>query len=177
MRGLLRALNRPVRRVLRHRAELREQLQSSRAGWQVEREIEGVVTSGRTLIAGPWLSEVGYEALYWIPFLRWVKAAFRVDPARVVAVSRGGVSSWYEGIAGRYVEIWDEFDPAAPRNSWRCRPSIATWLPRSSDASVSGWKSCTPRSCTACSHSSGQGSGRSVSSTPTRGSSRSLHRP
>jgi hypothetical protein len=29
-----------------------------------------------------------------------------------VAVSRGGVGSWYEGIAGRYVEIWDEFDPA-----------------------------------------------------------------
>ena len=38
-------------------------------------------------------------------------AAFRLDPSRVVAVSRGGVASWYEGIAGRYVEIWDHMDP------------------------------------------------------------------
>ena len=33
-------------------------------------------------------------------------------PSRVVAVSRGGAGSWYEGIAGRYVEMWDEIDPA-----------------------------------------------------------------
>ena len=112
MSGPLRALKRPIRDALRHRAELREQLQWSRAAWQVEREIEDVVSRGRTLVAGPWLSEVGYETLYWIPFLRWVKAAFRLDPPRVVAVSRGGVGSWYEGIAGRYVEIWDEFEPA-----------------------------------------------------------------
>ena len=112
MSGVLSALKRPIRDALRHRAERREQAQWSRAAWQVEREIEDVLGKGRTLVVGPWLSEVGFEALYWIPFLRWVKAAFRVDPARVVAVSRGGVASWYEGIAGRYVEIWDDFDPA-----------------------------------------------------------------
>ena len=112
MSGVLSALKRPIRDALRHRAERREQAQWSRAAWQVEREIEDVVGMGRTLVVGPWLSEVGFETLYWIPFLRWVKAAFRVDPARVVAVSRGGVASWYEGIAGRYVEIWDDFDPA-----------------------------------------------------------------
>jgi len=110
--GLFSALKRPIRDALRHRAELREQLEWSRGAWQVEREIEEAVTHGRTLVVGPWLSEVGYEALYWIPFLRWVKAAFRLDPSRVVAVSRGGVASWYEGIAGRYIEIWDEFEPA-----------------------------------------------------------------
>src|SRR5204863_7853571 len=44
-----------------------------------------------------------------------------VDPSRVVAVSRGGVGSWYQGIADRYVEIWDELDPAdfAARNAAR----------------------------------------------------------
>ena len=110
--SLLRKLKRPLRDALRHRAELREQLQWSRSGWAVEREIEAVVSSGRTLVVGPWLSEVGYEALYWVPFLRWVKAAFRVDPSRVVAVSRGGVASWYHGIADRYVEIWDHIGPA-----------------------------------------------------------------
>jgi hypothetical protein len=105
-------LKRIVRDALRHRAELREQLQWSRAAWQVEREIDDIVNGGRTLVVGPWLSEVGFETLYWIPFLRWVKAAFRLDPSRVVAVSRGGVGSWYEGIAGRYIEIWDELEPA-----------------------------------------------------------------
>jgi hypothetical protein len=79
--------------------------------WDVEREIDAAVNSGRTIVAGPWLSEVGFEALYWVPFLRWVKAAFRVDPARVVAVSRGGTRSWYEGVAARYVETWEHIDP------------------------------------------------------------------
>jgi hypothetical protein len=96
---------------LRHRGELREQLQWSRVAWQVERELDAAVNSGRTIVVGPWLSEVGFEALYWIPFLRWVKAAFRLDPARVVAVSRGGTRSWYEGIAARYVETWEHIDP------------------------------------------------------------------
>jgi len=110
--SLLRRLKRPLRDALRHRAELRDQLQWSRAAWGVEREIDAVVNSARTIVVGPWLSEVGFEALYWVPFLRWVKAAFRLDPSRVVAVSRGGVGSWYEGIAARYVEIWDYVEPA-----------------------------------------------------------------
>jgi hypothetical protein len=110
--NLLRRFERPLRDALRHRAELREQLQWQRAAWVVEREIDAVVSAGGTIVAGPWLSEVGFEALYWVPFLRWVKTAFRLDPARVVAVSRGGVASWYEGIANRYVEIWDHVDPA-----------------------------------------------------------------
>ena len=109
--NLLRRLKRPLRDALRHRAELREQLQWSRASWTVEREIDDIASAGRTILAGPWLSEVGFETLYWVPFLRWVKAAFRLDASRVVAVSRGGVASWYEGIATRYVEIWDHVDP------------------------------------------------------------------
>jgi hypothetical protein len=70
---------------------------------------------------GPWLSEVGFETLYWIPFLHWMKAAFHIDPARVVAVSRGGVGSWYQGVASKYVEMWDAYDPVefARRNAQR----------------------------------------------------------
>jgi hypothetical protein len=64
---------------------------------------------------------VGFETLYWVPFLHWLKAAFRLDPDRLVAVSRGGVGPWYEGIAGRYIEVWDDIDPAdfARRNAER----------------------------------------------------------
>ena len=110
--SLLQKGKRPVRDALRHRLEMREQLRWSRTGWAVEREIDDIVNGAQTIVAGPWLSEVGFETLYWVPFLRWVKAAFRLDPARVVAVSRGGVASWYRGIADRYVELWDHVDPA-----------------------------------------------------------------
>src|ERR1041385_57491 len=91
--SLWRKVKRPVRDALRHRGELREQLQWSRDAWAVEREIDDVVNAGGTIVVGPWLSEVGFETLYWIPFLRWVRAAFRLDRSRVVAVSRGGVGS------------------------------------------------------------------------------------
>ena len=41
------------------------------------------------ILAGPWLSEVGFEVLYWIPFLRWFEDRYRIDRERVIAVSRG----------------------------------------------------------------------------------------
>ena len=46
------------------------------------------------LIVGPWTGEVGYELLYWIPFVRWALTACRVSPERVIVVSRGGTASW-----------------------------------------------------------------------------------
>ena len=104
-------MRRSIRDARRHVHELREDRQWARAGWQVEREIDDALRGGRTVVVGPWLSEVGYEVLYWIPFLRWVMAAFRLDPSRVVAVSRGGVGTWYDGIAAQYVEVWDHVDP------------------------------------------------------------------
>ena len=103
---------RAIRDAVRHGAELREQLGWSRAAWRVERDIDDIVRGGRPLLVGPWLSEVGYETLYWIPFLRWVKAAFRLEPSNVIAVSRGGVAAWYDGIASRYIDVWEDFDPA-----------------------------------------------------------------
>lgn len=76
-------------------------------------EAIGAATAGTgRVLAGPWLAEVGYELLYWIPFLRW---ATREDPGladRLVAVSRGGVASWYAGICrGGYVELLDHVSP------------------------------------------------------------------
>ncbi len=59
------------------------------------------------MIVGPWLAEIGPELLYWVPFLRWVVERFEVDPSRLTAVSRGGVHSWYTGIAASYADIFD----------------------------------------------------------------------
>ena len=110
-KGVLKAVRRPLRRSARHRHQLKEQQEFNRVEWQVEEEVERILARGRPLVAGPWLSEVGFEALYWVPFLRWMRAAFSLDPDRVTAVSRGGVASWYAGVAAHYVEIWDLLEP------------------------------------------------------------------
>jgi len=74
---------------------------------QVAGELQRIAQSGRPVIAGPWLGEVGFEILYWTPFLRWASAAFNLAPDRVLALSRGGVASWYHDVAGRYVDLFD----------------------------------------------------------------------
>ena len=51
--------------------------------------------SGRPIIVGPWLSETGFELLYWIPFLAWAKTYGNFDPEQLVVVSRGGAAPWY----------------------------------------------------------------------------------
>ena len=112
VKGAYKAVRKPLRTASRHRHQRREQDGFNQIEWQVEDEIDRLVSGGRPLVVGPWISEVGFEALYWVPFLRWVKTAFRLDPARVVAVSRGGVGSWYTGVADRYIEIWDLMEPA-----------------------------------------------------------------
>lgn len=116
-----RRLRRPARTALRRRNQLQEQLEFYRTEWQIERELETIVQRGRRLVVGPWISEVGFETLYWIPFLHWVKAAFRLEPDRLVAVSRGGAAAWYADLAARYIDIWEDLDPAefARRNAER----------------------------------------------------------
>jgi hypothetical protein len=121
VKGVLKAVKRPLRQASRRRKRAEEQAALDRVEWGIEEEIETLVQRGRTLVVGPWISEVGFEALYWVPFLHWLKAAFRLEPGRLVAVSRGGVAGWYGGVAGRYVEIWDHMRPEefARRNAER----------------------------------------------------------
>jgi hypothetical protein len=87
----------------------------------VRRALRSAAGGTGPILLGPWLSEVGYEALYWIPFVRWFARHYDVDPARIIALSRGGVSAWYGGIASRYVEQFDLVTPEefAARNEGR----------------------------------------------------------
>ena len=98
-------------RLARRANRLREQATTFHAEWQIEREIAAVARGRGPIVAGPWLSEVGFEVLYWIPFLRWFEDRYRVDRERVVAVSRGGVAAWYGDVAARYVETFDHLAP------------------------------------------------------------------
>ena len=64
-----------------------------------------------TIVVGPWLGEVGFELLYWVPFLRWFAETFRVPPQRLLIVSRGGTAPWYRPFAAGYRDIFDYLTP------------------------------------------------------------------
>jgi hypothetical protein len=90
-----------------------------RAGWQDDADVAqqealnralAVVRGHGDIIVGPWTGEVGYELLYWIPFLGWLAEQ---GPAgqRMIAISRGGTASWYRHLTSRYVDIFDLVTP------------------------------------------------------------------
>lgn len=81
----------------------------------VKRTGRELAASKGTIAVGPWLTEVGPELLYWVPFLRWLRDRYELDPARMVAVSRGGTSSWYGGLCGGYVDMFEVMDVATFR--------------------------------------------------------------
>src|SRR5688500_14030054 len=76
-------------------------------GLHTSAELRRLVRDRRPIVVGPWLSEIGFELLYWIPFLRWAQERFDIDPDRVTVISRGGNAAWYAGIGSRYVDILD----------------------------------------------------------------------
>jgi hypothetical protein len=77
------------------------------------RRIERAVRGDGPIVAGPWNGRVAFELLYWIPLLNWLTAVAGVDPDRVVAVSRGGVETWYAEVAGTYRDAEDDEKPPA----------------------------------------------------------------
>jgi hypothetical protein len=64
-----------------------------------------LATTDRTIVVGPWSGEVGFEILYWIPFVTWALNRARVSSDRLVIVSRGGPVAWYAHLGGRYFDI------------------------------------------------------------------------
>ena len=74
----------------------------------VQDDLAAMVARGAPIVAGPWVGEVGFELLYWVPFLRWCAERLDVDPDRFIVMSRGGTASWYRPFASRYVDVFDE---------------------------------------------------------------------
>jgi len=86
-------------------------------GWDAPEalEVRELITllgrSDRPIIVGPWLSETGFELLYWIPFLAWAKTYGRLDPDRLVVVSRGGAAPWYAHLTPNYEDVLSYYTP------------------------------------------------------------------
>lgn len=102
------AIERSRKRVVRFDDHV---LEPYRVEQQIKHTLAKQAAASGPVIAGPWTSEVGYEALYWLPFLAWAADRYGVRPERLVALSRGGTDLWYSGIAHRYIEIFDLVEP------------------------------------------------------------------
>ena len=70
-----------------------------------------IVRSSLPVIVGPWTGEVGFELLYWIPFLQALREQYGVDPDRLIVVSRGGVAGWYARVTRHYFEAFSVVTP------------------------------------------------------------------
>ncbi len=106
-------LRRPFLHWRSRRRRMRERWAAVKAELTLEQEIERVAEAGGPIIVGPWVSEVGYEALYWIPFVRWFQSTYRIKPDRLLALSRGGAGAWYRDITPHRLEIFDYVTPEA----------------------------------------------------------------
>lgn len=77
----------------------------------VGRRLGELRTGTGAIVVGPWTGEVGFEIMYWVPFVRWAVEKYRLDAKRLVIVSRGGTESWY-GLAGaRYIDALELITP------------------------------------------------------------------
>ena len=63
------------------------------------------------IIVGPWTGEIGFELLYWAPFVRWAVEKFNLPVERLVIVSRGGTAAWYAIDGARYVDVFSLATP------------------------------------------------------------------
>lgn len=72
---------------------------------RVRFEISRIAEQPGPVIAGPFTGEVGFELLYWIPFLRWAVREHPDLAGRLIVVSRGGVQPWLRGLDADYVDI------------------------------------------------------------------------
>jgi hypothetical protein len=75
-------------------------------------ELDAALASDRSLVVGPFLGEVGYELLYWRPYVLRLLRSHGVDPERVTVIGRGGSGAWYGDVAVRSVDAFELLPPA-----------------------------------------------------------------
>lgn len=94
-------------RVLRRVSERSVEIGEERVLTRLDRLAQGT----GPILVGPWAGEVGFELVYWIPFVRWALGHAGIDPSRVTVCSRGGTASWYAGLGEHYAEVLDHTTP------------------------------------------------------------------
>lgn len=89
--------------------------------WRIYAEL--LKRSRRPILCGPWRSEVGFEILYWIPFLQALRVTHGIDKSRLIAIGRGGSAAWYDmaGTADLYEHV-----PVETARIWSVQASQQT---------------------------------------------------
>jgi hypothetical protein len=66
-----------------------------------------LAASTHPILVGPWRSEVGFEVLYWIPYLTALRKRYGISRDRIIALGRGGSAAWYDaaGTADLYEHL------------------------------------------------------------------------
>ncbi len=88
---------------------------------RVEKRLATLARRRAPIVVGPWTGEVGFELLYWIPFLQWAQHAFQFDPERLIVLSRGGVRSWYGHVSPHYEDVFRLVTPEQVRVATHAR--------------------------------------------------------
>ena len=96
--------------------DLRELRQAVRAlapadDRQLLDELGRIAASSKPIVIGPWTGELGFELLYWIPFVEWVRRQWNLTDERQIVISRGGVASWYRSRESHYADAFSTMPP------------------------------------------------------------------
>ena len=75
--------------------------------WPLYQSIIG--RSNLPILVGPWRSEIGFESLYWLPFLNKLRHDWQLAPERLIPISRGGAGVWYD--TPRSLELYEMRTP------------------------------------------------------------------
>jgi hypothetical protein len=78
---------------------------------RARKELDRIASNNRPILIGPWTGEVGFELLYWIPFVDWVRSQWDLQSRCQLVLSRGGVSAWYRVADGDYEDIFTRCGP------------------------------------------------------------------
>lgn len=90
--------------------------------------------SDHPILIGPWRGEVGFEVLYWIPFLNALQRDFQIAPERLIPITRGGMGELYG--TPTYLELYAMRSPQSMRIENRLQAQKTGMLKQ---MSVSPW--------------------------------------
>lgn len=60
----------------------------------------------RPILLGPYRSELGFECLYWLPFLRFLSSQIKDFARRASVVTRGGLAPLYADVAAQGYDLY-----------------------------------------------------------------------
>ncbi len=105
-----------ARRGVRSSARAAGRLHQIHSERRAAADLDRIGAGGGPIVVGPWVSEVGFELLYWVPLLRWALARRAIAPERVTVLTRGGAACWYREFATSAVELLDLLTPEEYRD-------------------------------------------------------------